>query len=128
MFKQKDFQDKLSAASNELFLWNKKKEQVRKKGNYIRKNINHQSFFRSFILTESIEVNKIEVNFKNEILQIDIEKKTFFFRKIIQIRKTFKSLTDKENAFILVFRNQNCNDTKQFKRIKWFYNDIIYSS
>ena len=50
-------------------------EETRKKDNYIRKEFNYQSFFRSFSLPEYIDESKIEANYKDGILHIDIAKK-----------------------------------------------------
>lgn len=51
------------------------KEETRKKDNYIRKEFNYQSFFRSFSLPEYIDESKIEANYKDGILHVNIAKK-----------------------------------------------------
>jgi HSP20 family protein len=51
------------------------KEETRKKDNYIRKEFNYQSFSRSFSLPEYIDDSKIEANYKDGILHVDIAKK-----------------------------------------------------
>ena len=47
----------------------------RKKDNYLRKEFNYQSFFRSFTLPEYIDENKIQANYKDGILHVEIAKK-----------------------------------------------------
>ena len=51
------------------------KEEVGKKDNYIRKEFNYQSFYRTFSLPETANENKIEANYKDGILHVVIEKK-----------------------------------------------------
>lgn len=51
------------------------KEETRKKDNYIRKEFNYQSFYRSFFLPETIDENKIEANYKDGILHVTVAKK-----------------------------------------------------
>lgn len=52
-----------------------KKEETRKKDNYVRKEFNYQSFFRSFYLPDTIDENKIEASYKDGILHVTIAKK-----------------------------------------------------
>src|SRR6476620_12798964 len=51
------------------------KEETNKKGNYTRKEFSYQSFSRAFHLPENVDENKIEANYKDGILHIDIAKK-----------------------------------------------------
>lgn len=51
------------------------KEEVGKKDNYIRKEFNYQSFYRTFSLPETANENKIEANYKDGILHVVIGKK-----------------------------------------------------
>ena len=51
------------------------KEDSRKKDNYIRKEFNYRSFYRSFFLPESIDENKIKANYKDGILYVIVGKK-----------------------------------------------------
>ena len=74
--KKEDF--KVEIDNNTLLISSEKeeeKEETRKKDNYIRKEFNYQSFFRSFSLPEYIDESKIEANYKDGILHIDIAKK-----------------------------------------------------
>jgi len=52
-----------------------KKEETRKKDNYVRKEFSYQSFFRSFYLPDTIDENKIEATYKDGILHVTIAKK-----------------------------------------------------
>lgn len=74
--KKEDF--KVEIDNNMLMISSEKKEEkeeTRKKDNYIRKEINYQSFSRSFSLPEYIDDSKIEANYKDGILHVDIAKK-----------------------------------------------------
>ncbi|MET0759722.1 MAG: Hsp20/alpha crystallin family protein [Flavobacterium sp.] len=51
------------------------KEELRKKGNYIKKEFHYQSFYRSFFLPDYIDENKIEATYKDGILHVIIGKK-----------------------------------------------------
>ena len=51
------------------------KEEKNKKENFVRKEFNYQSFFRSFYLPDSVDENKIEANYKDGILHVAIAKK-----------------------------------------------------
>lgn len=51
------------------------KEETRKKDNYVRREFNYQSFFRSFYLPDTIDENKIEAIYKDGILHVTIAKK-----------------------------------------------------
>jgi HSP20 family protein len=80
--KRDDF--KVEIDNNILMISSEKeeeKEETRKKGNYIRKEFNYQSFCRSFSLPESIDENKIEANYKDGILHVAIAKKESGNRK-----------------------------------------------
>jgi HSP20 family protein len=74
--KKEDF--KVEIDNNVLMISSEKKEEKeesRKKGNYVRKEFNYQSFYRSFYLPEYIDENKVEASYKDGILHIDIVKK-----------------------------------------------------
>ncbi|MFV7234893.1 Hsp20/alpha crystallin family protein [Flavobacterium sp. ZB4R12] len=74
--KKEDF--KVEIDNNMLMISSEKeeeKEEIRKKDNYIRKEFNYQSFFRSFNLPEYIDESKIEASYKDGILHIVIAKK-----------------------------------------------------
>ena len=51
------------------------KEETSKKEDYIRKEFNYQSFYRSFSLPEYVDENKIEATYKDGILHVTINKK-----------------------------------------------------
>lgn len=51
------------------------KEETSKKEDYIRKEFNYQSFYRSFSLPEYADENKIEAAYKDGILHVTINKK-----------------------------------------------------
>ncbi|MGG7034513.1 MAG: Hsp20/alpha crystallin family protein [Flavobacterium sp.] len=51
------------------------KEEKDKKGNYTRKEFSYTSFSRAFHLPENVDENKVEANYKDGILHIDIAKK-----------------------------------------------------
>ncbi|MNF44362.1 18 kDa heat shock protein [compost metagenome] len=81
--KKEDF--KVEIDNNMLMISSEKeeeKEEKRKKDNYIRKEFNYQSFFRSFSLPEYVDENKVEANYKDGILHIDIAKKEGSNKKI----------------------------------------------
>lgn len=74
--KREDF--KVEIDNNTLMISSEKeeeKEETRKKDNFVRKEFNYQSFFRSFYLPENIDVNKIEATYKDGILHVTIAKK-----------------------------------------------------
>ncbi|MGO4904056.1 Hsp20/alpha crystallin family protein [Flavobacterium sp. W20_MBD1_R3] len=74
--KKEDF--KVELDNNMLMISSEKeeeKEETRKKDNYVRKEFSYQSFSRSFTLPNYIDENKIEANYKDGILHIDIAKK-----------------------------------------------------
>jgi HSP20 family protein len=52
-----------------------KKEMSNKKEDYVRKEFNYQSFYRSFNLPEYADENKIEATYKDGILDVIINKK-----------------------------------------------------
>ena len=74
--KKEDF--KVEIDNNMLIISSEKeeqKEETRKKDNYIRKEFNYQSFFRSFSLPEYIDEDKVEASYKDGILHVTIAKK-----------------------------------------------------
>ena len=74
--KKEDF--KVEIDNNMLTISSEKeeqKEETRKKDNYIRKEFNYQSFFRSFSLPEYIDEDKVEASYKDGILHVTIAKK-----------------------------------------------------
>lgn len=81
--KKEDF--KVEIENNTLLISSEKeeeKEEKRKKDNYIRKEFNYQSFCRTFALPENIDENKIQANYKDGILHVEIEKKEGSKKKI----------------------------------------------
>ena len=74
--KREDF--KVEIDNNMLMISSEKeeeKEEKNKKENFVRKEFNYQSFFRSFYLPDSVDENKIEANYKDGILHVAIAKK-----------------------------------------------------
>ena len=74
--KREDF--KVEIDNNMLMISSEKeeeKEEKNKKDNYVRKEFNYQSFYRSFYLPDTVDENKIEANYKNGILHVMIAKK-----------------------------------------------------
>jgi HSP20 family protein len=63
-----------------------KKEEANKKDNYVRKEFNYQSFYRSFNLPENADENKIEATYKDGILDVSIAKKR------VDRKKTLKAI------------------------------------
>ena len=83
--KKEDF--KVEIDNNILMISSEKheeKEETRKKDNYVRKEFNYQSFFRSFTLPDSIDENKIEASYKDGILHVDIAKKDNGKKKMLK--------------------------------------------
>ena len=77
--KKEDF--KIEIDNNMLMISSEKEEEeeeeeeeTRKKGNYVRKEFNYQSFYRSFYLPEYVDENKIEATYKDGILHVEIAK------------------------------------------------------
>lgn len=74
--KKEDF--KIEIDNNMLMISSEKKEEKeekRKKDNYVRKEFNYESFFRSFYLPEYVDENKIKASYKDGILHVTIAKK-----------------------------------------------------
>ena len=74
--KKEDF--KVEIDNNMLMISSEKeesKEESRKKDNYLRKEFNYQSFYRSFYLPEYIDDSKVEATYKDGILHVSIAKK-----------------------------------------------------
>jgi HSP20 family protein len=74
--KKEDF--KVEIDNNMLMISSEKQEEKkeeRKKDNYIRKEFNYQSFYRSFYLPEYIDENKVQASYKDGILHVEIAKK-----------------------------------------------------
>jgi HSP20 family protein len=74
--KREDF--KVEIDNNMLMISSEKeevKEEKNKKDNYVRKEFNYQSFYRSFYLPDTVDENKIDANYKDGILKIVIAKK-----------------------------------------------------
>ena len=83
--KREDF--KVEIDNNTLMISSEKeeeKEETRKKDNFIRKEFNYQSFYRSFYLPENVDENKIEATYKDGILHIIIAKKPGSEKKILK--------------------------------------------
>lgn len=60
------------------------KEESSKKDNFIRKEFNYQSFYRSFALPEYIDENKIKAFYKDGILHLEIAKKEGSQKKTVK--------------------------------------------
>jgi len=74
--KKEDF--KVEVDNNMLIISSEKeekKEEKNKKENYVRKEFNYQSFYRSFNLPDYVDENKIEAGYKDGILHVSIAKK-----------------------------------------------------
>ena len=74
--KREDF--KVEIDNNTLMISSEKeeeREETRKKDNYVRKEFNYQSFYRSFYLPENVDENKIEASYKDGILHVTVSKK-----------------------------------------------------
>jgi HSP20 family molecular chaperone IbpA len=50
-------------------------EEKNKKEDYVRKEFNYQSFYRSFSLPDYVDENKIDANYKDGILHVTVSKK-----------------------------------------------------
>ena len=51
------------------------KEETSKKDDFVRREFNYQSFYRTFSLPDYIDENKIEANYKDGILHVTVSKK-----------------------------------------------------
>ena len=60
------------------------REEKRKKENYVRREFNYQSFFRSFYLPDTIDENKIEAIYKDGLLHVTIAKKPGSEKKVLK--------------------------------------------
>jgi HSP20 family protein len=83
--KREDF--KVEIDNNTLMISSEKeeeKEETRKKDNFVRKEFNYQSFFRSFYLPENVDENKIEATYKDGILHVIIAKKPGSEKKLLK--------------------------------------------
>lgn len=83
--KREDF--KVEIDNNILMISSEKqeeKEEKNKKENYVRKEFNYQSFYRSFYLPENVDENKIDANYKDGILHVTIAKKEGTKRKTMK--------------------------------------------
>jgi HSP20 family protein len=83
--KREDF--KVEIDNNTLMISSEKeeeKEETRKKDNFVRKEFNYQSFFRSFYLPENVNENKIEATYKDGILHVTIAKKPGSEKKLLK--------------------------------------------
>jgi HSP20 family protein len=83
--KREDF--KVEIDNNTLMISSEKeeeKEETRKKDNFIRKEFNYQSFYRSFYLPENVDENKIEATYKDGILHVIIAKKPGSEKKLLK--------------------------------------------
>jgi HSP20 family protein len=88
--KKEDF--KIEVDNNMLIITAEKeetKESSSKRDDYVRKEFNYQSFYRSFNLPDSADENKIEASYKDGILNIIITKKP------TEKRKTLKTISIK---------------------------------
>jgi HSP20 family protein len=73
--KKEDF--KIEVDNNMLIISAEKEEkkESNKKDDYVRKEFNYQSFYRSFNLPDYADENKIEASYKDGILNVIIAKK-----------------------------------------------------
>ncbi len=81
--KKEDF--KVEVENNMISISSEKKEEkeeTRKKDDFYRKEFNYQSFRRTFSLPEYADENKINANYKDGILHVDIAKKEGAKKKI----------------------------------------------
>jgi HSP20 family protein len=87
--KKEDF--KIEVDNNMLVISAEKEEkkESNKKDDYVRKEFNYQSFYRSFNLPDYADENKIEASYKDGILDVSIAKKPG------ERRKTLKSIAIK---------------------------------
>jgi HSP20 family protein len=88
--KKEDF--KIEVDNNMLIISAEKeetKESSSKRDDYVRKEFNYQSFYRSFNLPDSADENKIEASYKDGILNVIITKKP------TEKRKTLKTISIK---------------------------------
>jgi len=79
--KKEDF--KIEVDNNMLIISAEKEEKKEssKKDDYVRKEFNYQSFYRSFNLPDYADENKIEATYKDGILNVTIDKKSNARRK-----------------------------------------------
>lgn len=79
--KKEDF--KIEVDNNMLIISAEKEEKKEssKKDDYVRKEFNYQSFYRSFNLPDYADENKIEATYKDGILNVSIGKKSNTRRK-----------------------------------------------
>lgn len=83
--KKEDF--KVEIDNNMLVISSEKqeeKEESSKKDNYIRKEFNYQSFYRTFSLPDYADESKIEANYKDGILHVIVAKKEGAKRKAMK--------------------------------------------
>ncbi|WP_264564503.1 Hsp20/alpha crystallin family protein [Flavobacterium sp. N3904] len=87
--KKEDF--KIEVDNNVLVISTEKEEKKEssKKDDYVRKEFNYQSFYRSFNLPDYADENKIEATYKDGILDVCINKKPG------DRKKTLKSISIK---------------------------------
>jgi HSP20 family protein len=74
--KREDF--KVEIENNMLVISSEKQEEKKeekKEEGFVRKEFNYQSFYRSFILPDYIDENKIDATYKDGILHVVIAKK-----------------------------------------------------
>lgn len=61
------------------------KEEKDEKGRYTRREFSYHSFVRSFRLPDNVDVDKIEANYKNGILHINLPKKAKTAAKTVNV-------------------------------------------
>ena len=74
--KKEDF--KVEIDNNILAISSEKREEKEEKNkneDYVRKEFNYQSFYRSFSLPDYVDENKVDANYKDGILHVTVSKK-----------------------------------------------------
>lgn len=73
--KKEDFKIEVDNKMLTISAEKEEKKESGKKDDYVRKEFNYQSFYRSFNLPDYADENKIEANYKDGVLNVIIPKK-----------------------------------------------------
>ncbi|WP_281228938.1 Hsp20/alpha crystallin family protein [Flavobacterium aquiphilum] len=73
--KKEDFKIEVDHRTLIISAEKEEKKESNKKDDYVRKEFNYQSFYRSFSLPDNADENKIEASYKDGILNVTIDKK-----------------------------------------------------
>lgn len=73
--KKEDFKIEVDHGTLIISAEKEEKKESNKKDDYVRKEFNYQSFYRSFSLPDYADENKIEATYKDGILNVTIDKK-----------------------------------------------------